>query len=248
MLNSTFALYNSRSMQKSILIDGLEHPVILSRRKGTRNIRLSIKSDGVVSVSVPYGVPEILARKFVENKAEWILKHHKPASLISDSAHIGKNHTLIILPSKTEKHSTRVTNTEIIIKLPDSLSSTSVMAQKIIKQACEKALLQESKILLPQRLEQLSKKHGISYKSCSVKKLKSRWGSCDNFNNIALNIYLIQLDWTLIDYVICHELTHTIHHHHQTSFWDYLSEIYPDYKNARKTIKAKPTDILQTNY
>ena len=235
-------------MQKSILIDGIEHPVILSRRKGTRNIRLSIKSDGVVRVSVPYGVPEILARKFVEKKADWILKHHKPASQVLNSAHIGKNHKLIILPSLTEKHSTRVTYTEIIIKLPDSLPSTSVMAQKIIKQACEKALLQESKILLPQRLEQLSKKHGISYKSCSVKKLKSRWGSCDNFNNIALNIYLIQLDWTLIDYVICHELTHTIHHHHQASFWDYLSELYPDYKNARKTIKAKPTDILETSY
>ena len=247
MLIVQVARYN-RCMQKQINIEGIEHPIILSRRKGTRNIRLSIKSDGIVKVSVPYGVPEILARKFVENKAEWILKHHKPASLLLDTAHIGKNHQLSILISQTEKHSTRVTNAEIIVKLPDNLPPTSVKAQKIIKQACEKSLLQESKILLPQRLNQLSAKYNIPYKSCTVKKLKSRWGSCDNFNNIALNIYLIQLDWTLIDYVICHELTHTIHHHHQASFWDYLSDLYPDFKNARKVIKAKPTDILKTSY
>jgi len=193
-------------------------------------------------------VPEILARKFVENKADWILKHHKPTSLVLDSAHIGKNHKLTIIDSQTDKHSTRVTNTEIIVKLPKNLDPISAKAQKIIKQACEKALLKESKILLPQRLDHLSKKHKIEYRSCNVKKLKSRWGSCDNYNNIALNIYLIQLDWSLIDYVICHELTHTVHHHHQSSFWDYLSELYPDYKNARKIIKSKPTDILETSY
>ena len=235
-------------MQKTIQVEGLEHSVILARRKGTRNIRLSIKSDGIVRVSVPYGIPEIVARKFVENKVDWILKHRKPVILVQDGAHIGKSHLLSISITDSEKHSTRVTNTEIRVKLPANIDPNSPPAQKIIKQACEKAILRESKVLLVQRVEQLSSKHSISYRSVSVKKLKSRWGSCDNYNNIALNIYLIQLDWALIDYVICHELAHTKHHNHQARFWEYLEGLYPDYKNARKIIKSKPTDILSTTY
>ncbi len=82
----------------------------------------------------------------------------------------------------------------------------------------------------------------------TVKKLKSRWGACDNRNNLSFNTYLIQLEWELIDYVICHELAHTLHHHHQASFWELVEQLYPTYKNARKILKTKQTDIIPTNF
>lgn len=119
-------------------------------------------------------------------------------------------------------------------------------AQEKARKTSEKALTVESKHLLPQRLDTLSRKHTIPYKQCDVKKLKSRWGSCDSHNVITLNIYLMQLDWGLIDYVILHELTHTIHKHHQKDFWTYLEGILPDYKEKRKLLKTKATDIITT--
>ena len=231
-------------MQKSINIEGLDSPVVFARRKGTRSLRLSVKSDGVIRVGVPYGVPEFMAKKFVEGKVEWIKTHLKPQLSITNETHIGKNHRVIIKYVDSTRPSTKITDTEVRINLPYSISADSVKGQKIIKSACEKALIKESEILLLQRLEFLSIKHDIRYTSGSIKKLKSRWGACDSLNNIHLNCYLIQLDWHLIDYVICHELAHTLHHHHQASFWDYLSTIFPDYKNAKKEIKTKSTDII----
>ncbi len=235
-------------MQKSIYVDGVDQPVILSRRKGTRNLRISLKSDGKVQLSVPYGVPEFAARSFIKSKVEWINNNLKHPSLITDNSHIGKSHRLSIVPSNASRHSTKVTDTDIVVKLPSALEPNDAEAQKIIKKACDKALLLEAERLLPQRLEQISTKTGIDYNEFTVKKLKSRWGACDSHKNITLNSYLIQLDWDLIDYVITHELAHTHHQHHQKDFWDYVASLSPDYKLLRKQLKSQPTDIIPTNF
>ncbi len=231
-------------MQKHVVIDGIDVPILFAKRKGTRIIRLSMKSDGTIRVSVPYGVPELLAKRFIMQKRDWILEHIKPKTLLSDGQHIGKNHTLSVVEGTSTRSHSKITDTEIRVTLPQGTTATSTEAQKTIRKACEKALLAESERLLHQRVDTISKKSGIAYNSVTVKKLKSRWGACDNRNNLSFNTYLIQLDWALIDYVICHELAHTIHHHHQKSFWELVEQLYPTYKEARKLLKTKPTDVF----
>ena len=234
-------------MQKHISVDGIDEPIIFARRRGTRNLKIAISSDGRIRLSVPYGVPEIMAKRFIASKVDWIKKHHTPATSVKNGVHIGKNHRLTIKRTSAERHHTRITSTEIIISLPAEMSEDSPAAQKIIKTACEKALRAEADILLVQRIEQLAIKHGLPYKTVTIKKMKSRWGACDNRQNITLNSYLMQLDWSLIDYVICHELSHTKHQHHQAGFWALVGEICPDYKSLRKSLKSKPTDILSNS-
>lgn len=233
-------------MLKTIEIDGIDVPVVLSRRKGTRSLRIAIKSDGSVRLSVPYGVPELFAKRFLIQKQAWIRDHLKIQPVILDGAHIGKNHQLTVKRTTAARSHTKVTGTEIFVTLPLDVEVHHTDAQKTIRKACEKALLLEAEALLPQRLETLSKQFNVPYTSCSVKKLKSRWGACDSLNNISFNTYLVQLDWILIDYVICHELAHTVHHHHQESFWQLVGAMYPKYKTARKLLKTKPTDIFPT--
>jgi predicted metal-dependent hydrolase len=233
-------------MQKSIYVDSLGHHVILARRKGTRNMRISIKSDGTVRLSIPYGLSEERAHKFLVEKSDWISKHAKPKVLIQNGAHIGKSHVIYFENSDIQTVKTRLMPNKIIIKIPHNINWDNELVQEKARKTSEKALMVESKHLLPQRLETLSRKHSIPYKKCEVKKLKSRWGSCDTHNVITLNIYLMQLDWSLIDYVILHELTHTIHKHHQKDFWDYLEKILPNYKERRKLLKTMPTDIKTT--
>jgi predicted metal-dependent hydrolase len=235
-------------MQKSIYVESLGYDVILAKRKGTRTMRLAVKSDGTIRLSVPFMVSKNQALRFLNQKSDWIAKHHKKPLILSEGAHIGKSHRLEFQVTDIESIKTRLSTNKIIIKLPLGTESSSQMAQTIARKACERALKKESETLIPQRLKVLSKIHGIEYRSCIVKKLKSRWGSCDSYKNITLNIYLIQLDWRLIDYVILHELTHTIHQHHQAEFWNYLESLLPDSKIRRKELKQMPTDILPTSF
>lgn len=37
----------------------------------------------------------------------------------------------------------------------------------------------------------------------------------------------MRLPMRLRDYIIIHELTHTIHKHHQNAFWNYLERVLP---------------------
>ncbi len=235
-------------MHKFIEIEGLHKPVIITRRRGSRNLRLSIKTDGTAKLNVPYGVSEHSANRFIRSKLDWIIKHQKPSVSIKNNDHIGKSHTVAFEWSKQENITTRVGNNSIRIRVPIDVKETDPEVQRLIKKACERVLNKEAKHLLPQRLDFLSKKFNIPYNSVKTKKLKSRWGSCDTNQNIILNSYLIQLDWSLIDYVILHELTHTKHKHHQADFWGSLEKIMPDYKMRRKLIKAHPTDIVPTNF
>lgn len=233
-------------MQKSIYVESIAHDVIIARRKGTRSLRLAIKSDGTIRLSIPYLVSEKQAIKFIDQKSDWITKNHKKQTLLQPNSHIGKSHRLVFENSDVDSVKTRLSTNTITIKLPTNTVWNDARAQTSARKACERALKKESETLLPQRVNFLSSKHNIPYKSCSVKKLKSRWGSCDSNKNITLNIYLIQLDWKLIDYVILHELSHTIHQHHQSDFWDYLSSILPENKLLRKELKKMPTDIIHT--
>ncbi len=235
-------------MVKKVYIESVGSEVTIARRKGTRNLRLSIRSDGQIRLSVPYGLPERHATKFIEDKSEWIKKHTKPQFFLKDGMHIGKAHRIKFNWTLEDKIRTRIKNNEIIISVPSYMSENDNEVQQKTLTACERALKNEAVKLLPQRVDFLSKKHHIEFNNLKVKKLKSRWGSCDNNKNIILNTYLMQLDWSLIDYVILHELAHTKHQHHQADFWNFLSEICPRFKELRKQLKTHPTNIFATNF
>lgn len=233
-------------MRKSVYLEGLQEPVIIARRKGTRSVRLAIGSDGSIRLTIPYGVSENAAVRFASNKIDWIKAHAKQRDMLTSGMHIGKSHTLIVENAPITRPSTKVSKLEVRVRLPLDVDATSHKAQMTIRKACNKALLTEAETLLPQRLQQMSVKHGIPYTSIRIQKLKSRWGACDSHNNISLNSYLIQLDWQLIDYVICHELAHTVHHNHSSKFWEVVANMMPDFKEVRRELKSKPTDVITT--
>jgi predicted metal-dependent hydrolase len=108
-----------------------------------------------------------------------------------------------------------------------------------------RALRKQATSLLLARLKQIAAEKGLSYRSSAIKQLKSRWGSCDQHANITLNLYLVQLPWHLIDYVILHELAHTQVLHHGPDFWDVLERLQPNARSLRRAMKEyRPTLLV----
>ncbi len=99
------------------------------------------------------------------------------------------------------------------------------------------ALRKQAKKILPKRLSELANLHGFKYNKVAIRNAKTRWGSCSYYNNINLNMHLIKLDNELIDYVILHELCHTIEKNHSKRFWDLLESHLPNSKELRKKLK-----------
>lgn len=214
--------------------------VKLYKRKGARSIRLSVEAGGGVRVTLPAWAPYSAGARFAHSKLDWIreqLLERQPAPLAHGQA-IGKSHHLQFIPSLSAvRVNARVDGPVIRITHPASSNVGASSVQKAAEAACVRALRAQAERLLPQRLRSLAAAHQFTYHSCSVKRLKSRWGSCDANANITLNLFLMQLPWQLIDYVLLHELTHTRVLHHGPDFWKAFESSLPGAKTYRKEIR-----------
>ena len=213
--------------------------VILSKRRGSKNIRLSINAKGQVRVGVPYWLPYGAGLTFLYSKKLWLQKQltaYAPSTLHNGSR-VGKLHTLVIHRSEPKNRlaDTRVTPTTIEIR--SQLEPTDPQLQKLIVKACERALKLEAEHFLPSRLSTISAANELPFRGVRIRKLTSRWGSCSSKSDITLSIFLVQLPWELVDYVITHELVHTKFHDHSPRFWDLLEQKLPGTRELRHQIK-----------
>lgn len=78
---------------------------------------------------------------------------------------------------------------------------------------------------LPERIARLSAATGLRYEKLSIRASRTKWGSCSGQNHISLSLYLMTLPEVLRDFVILHELCHTVHHNHSPRFHALLDRL-----------------------
>ena len=156
---------------------------------------------------------------------------------------IGKAHRVRFIANETQFNVfAKVQSNEIRVSYPKLHEIPSKNIQLHARRAALRALKKEAGNLLPLRVNQIARKHDLSYENVSVKHMKSRWGSCSHQKDISLNIFLMKLPWDLIDYVIIHELVHTKVLNHGTEFWELLTSCQPNAKEYRKSLRThQPT-------
>lgn len=224
--------------QKKVEVPGLGL-VVLQKRRGTKNLRLSISPNGQIRVGLPTWTPYAVGVAFARSRHEWINKHRSltSAPIFYNGSQIGKSHRLYFRSAVSSRAlvTSRVNLTEVIIKT--DLPHEDSVVQLKARQAGERALRIQAETLLPQRVASLALQYGYNYSDLSIKKLTSRWGSCSSGKNITLSLFLMQLPWELIDYVIAHELVHTKHLNHSSKFWKDVEKAIPNAKQARRKIK-----------
>ena len=224
--------------------------VTLYKRRGNRSLRISVGADGVVRVSMPYWLPYRAGEQFALSKQAWIVGNQRRSqrTLLEHGQGIGKAHRLVFKASvKANKVSTRIVQNEIRIEHPLRTSPEAHDVQSAAQTASVRALRKEAEALLPQRLQVLADQTGLDYTKVSIKQLKSRWGSCSSRKEITLNLYLMQLPWHLIDYVLLHELSHTRVMRHGTPFWEEMERHVPEPKKLRHEMSDyHPTLVPRT--
>jgi predicted metal-dependent hydrolase len=224
--------------QKNFTLEGLGL-VTIQKNRNSKSMRLSITHDGRIRVSQPYWVPYQSGLSFAATQRAWIASNQPPTlALLTSNQQIGKQHRLYFVPDGIGTSSTlRISDNKIEVFVPRTKQISDIDIQSSAKTACLEALRRQSKALLTNRTAELAQEHGFKYKQVRIKSLKSRWGSCSRAGIINYNLYLIQLPWELIDYVILHELSHTKFMSHDKKFWDELGSHVADPKAYRKRIR-----------
>jgi len=169
--------------------------VTIYKRRGSRSLRLTVQADGSLRVSIPSWAPYASGVTFARSRGEWIRSQQTVRTeLLTHGQQIGKAHRLVFVQDMDSKKVTaRLSGTQIMVRMPATVSSETASVQSAAMAASVRALRQQAEQLLPTRLQQLADKYGFSYKSVVIRQLKSRWGSCDQFTNITLSLHLMQL-------------------------------------------------------
>lgn len=87
------------------------------------------------------------------------------------------------------------------------------------------------------RLEYFNRFYGFKYGRVTVRRQKTRWGSCSRSGNLNFNYRLIFLEPAAADYIIVHELCHLGEFNHSPNFWRLVAKQIPDYLSLRKKVK-----------
>lgn len=224
-------------------------PVNFRRSARARYVNIRVKPGAGVLVSVPQGVSYEKARDFVHEKSDWIkrkLKHleniEKQATIFGeDTSYSTRKHRLVIEKKAVESVRVRVSGGIIRVNCPLHINVEDSSVQDAVKGGIIRALRKEAKEYIPNRVAQLAGKNGFTYNNIFFKNAKTRWGSCSVRNNLNFNIHLMRLPDKLIDYVILHELTHTVVKNHSKDFWSKLNTYVGDAKVIQKELRAYRT-------
>ena len=88
-------------------------------------------------------------------------------------------------------------------------------------------LVAEAKEYLPARVQDLANVHKFKFINVKITSAQTRWGSCTFKNSINFSCFIMRLPSELIDFIIVHELCHTVHKNHGPKFHqllDYCSD------------------------
>lgn len=122
---------------------------------------------------------------------------------------------------KHDKHKLIEHDHQLVIQGQQSTQQIIALKNWIRKQA---------KSLFDLKLQAWSNKTQLNYLKLSVRSQKSRWGSCSSTGTISLNDQLLFMPSSVLDYIIVHELCHTVHPNHSSRYWSLVYLHYPNYK------------------
>ena len=210
-----------------------------------RKISISVRPFEGIRVTIPVYVSFGRAEKFIEEKENWLrrtLERMRDAErsftiFNYDTSFSTREHSLEIIKINEGKPLVKLHKGRIMVLCPDNRDIKEKEIQEMIRSGIEAAWRKEAKKYLPVRLEELAIKYGFEVSKVTIKNNKSRWGSCSKKNNINLNLHLIRLPEHLSDYVLLHELVHTIHKNHSNKFWNQLDMITGSAKSLDRELK-----------
>lgn len=174
------------------------------------------------------------ADQLVLKKARWVLaklelvRTPQPGDIVTGSriAYLGRQYyTEVVFDITLPKARVIFNHSSFRIRV-----SPAGDVQAAIAQALEAFFRAKAREKITPRVRQWAAKTGLDYSELKFRQMPKRWGSCTSSNVLLLNPEVVKLPYTLIDYVIVHELCHTKVKNHSKEFWAELAHRLPNWR------------------
>ena len=193
--------------------------VVLHRRR-VKRLSLRVRENGTVEMVGPRRLSNSEFEQFYRSKQQWVSKQRQQ-----------------LLAARSNKPQLSATDIMLHGEIQSRNAVGGATGEKIdVYRAYAIRYLGE-------RLAALSTQSGLPFSRLTIRAQRTRWGSCSSKGNISLNWRLVQMPVFVSDYVMIHELCHTVHMNHSAAFWQLVQQHFPDTDNARQWLKTNGSQL-----
>ncbi|AZL52317.1 M48 family peptidase [Helicobacter pylori] len=186
-------------------------PITIQKSEKIKTLSLNITPSLEVILKMPNSCSQTRASTFLKEQEAWL----KKTFLVMQEKYS-------LLHSRLETYQNKIL---VFDEVRNANDYTLTELKKILKTYLER------------KLPLSAQKMQTSYTGFSIRNNAKVLGSCSYHNRLSFALLLVCAQKEAIDYVIIHELAHTIHKNHSKNFWRCVQIFCPNYRALRDHLK-----------
>jgi predicted metal-dependent hydrolase len=218
--------------------------IIRSRRK---TIALIVQADGSLLVRAPQRTTNRQISELVEQKAAWIRTRQAQAiARPKAEAHqfasgeqfwyLGRACPLVVTVGNQDRLEFSSGQFKLSLQAAAQLRHSSAW-REIAQAVFTLWYRRQARLVLEERVALLARRYSFSYRQVKITSARTRWGSCSTRGTLSFPWRLVMAPPPVIDYVVVHELVHTVVNGHGPDFWKRVQAFMPEYKQYIRWLK-----------
>ena len=213
------------------------------KRSKRKTLALEVDSSARLIVRAPLRMSERMIAAFLHEKKSWIaaalqeMEQHaaRKQQQYTDGSQLwykGNAYTIRIIPAATLR--IEIHENDILVHIADA---------RRVKEYVIAWLTRRARQYIIPRTKERATDYGYTIKGIRITSARTRWGSCSGTNAISFSWRLIQAPLPVIEYVIIHELVHTVHKNHGPRFWKQVAKHDPKYRLHRDWLRDNAIEL-----
>lgn len=216
------------------------------RRADVKRLRIVVEPTGMVRVTAPQRATNEAVVARVSRRGDWIQRQREcfarwrprtpPRQYLSGETHLFLGRQLRLRVERGTPPGVAMAGTRLVTRV------TNPNDRGAVRDAVKAWFAAQARQVLRQRYAgqgRVWQRHGVTPPRLVVRTLTQRWGSYSAAGCLTLNADLVRASPPLIDYVIAHELAHTIHSDHGNEWRRLLERVIPDWKQRKLELERQ---------
>lgn len=220
--------------------EAIAPPWNIRRSARARRLCARVHRDGRVDIVIPQRAPATVVQDFMARHRNWIETKAAQARALAPpaAAFPPERIALPALGRSLRVHLAGGRQPPRVRLLADGILAIKgeVATQAALRRALQRWLMACARVELGGMLRHIAAEHGFHYSGISIRRQRTRWGSCSTRRRISLNVCLMFQPVDVVRYLLIHELAHTLHMNHSDRFWATVARCCPNWRTLDREL------------
>lgn len=212
------------------------------RRSQRKTAAIHIGRDGV-EVRVPVHVKDAWIKQWLTQKQAWILsKLAEQETKVATQTQLKWGQPILFLGEEIPvllSQGAKVSHRSPQVIFDGTSFQVALHDETQLRPLMEAWFKHQAKQYMTPRAHEIAQDMGVRarLKQVRFRRTKTKWGHCTQHGDLQFNWQIMGAPKGVIDYLICHEVSHLIHPNHSRAFWQTVASWDANYLSHEKWLK-----------